>query len=276
MRSKHSMHSMRSVRPLAFLFAAVALLGAPAAAIEEGPYKTPPAIEILSLMAPAPPVGSAEELRDVDAVLAAQRARTKAQADLAVADAAPSIFRWASALGAGETFTAERFPLTDKFFFNLRRTQSSITGPAKDCFLGPRPFLLDKRIRPIEKLKIDSANAAGTKLADVPRGPLGPCRPAPEKAPEYSYSYPSGHATFGALASIVLARMVPERRDAIFARGWEFGWSRVVAGIHAPSALESSRIVASLIARDLDKDPRFLADFAAAKAELRAGLGLAP
>lgn len=267
---------MRSMRSFAFLLVSVALLVAPAAAIEEGAYKAPPALEILPLIAPAPPVGSAEELRDVDAVLAAQRKRTRAQEEFVIADAAPSIFRWASALGAEKTFTAEKFPLTDKLFLNLRRTQSAITGPAKDCFLGPRPFLLDKRIRPVEKLKLDSANAPGAKFADIPRGPGSPCHPAPDKVPEYSYSYPSGHAAFGALAAIVLARMVPEKRDAIFARGWDFGWSRVVAGIHAPSALESSRIIASLIARDLDKDPRFVADFAAAKAELRAGLGFAP
>lgn len=261
---------------IALVLAFISVLASSAFAIEEGPYKAPPAVEILALLAPAPPIGSAEELRDVDAVLAAQRERTKAQEEFVIADAAPSIFRWAAALGAEKTFTAEKFPLTDKFFLNLRRTQSAITGPAKDCFLGPRPFLLDARIRPVEKLKTDSANTPGTKLADVPRGPGSPCRPVPGKIPEYSYSYPSGHAAFGALAAIVLARMVPEKRDAIFARGWDFGWSRVVAGIHAPSALESSRIIASLIARELGRDPRFVADFAAAKTELRAGLGLAP
>ena len=37
----------------------------------------------------------------------------------------------------------------------------------------------------------------------------------------YSFSYPSGHTTFGALSAILLAQMVPEKHVELFERGWE-------------------------------------------------------
>lgn len=262
------------MRMFASLFVLACLVSAPAVAIEDGAYATPPAMEVLSLMAPTPVVGSLEEKADIEAVLAAQRTRTRAQIKFATDDAEPSVFRYADVLGV--KFNAQNLPLAAKLFLNLRKTQSLVTGPAKDCFLGPRPFLLDARVHPIDALKADSANDPNRPPAALPRGPGTPCKALPDTPPAYSYSYPSGHATFGALTAIVLARMVPEHRDAIYARGWTFGWNRVVAGIHAPSALESGRIVATLIGHHLDTDPRFAADFAAAKAQVRAGLDLAP
>jgi acid phosphatase (class A) len=245
----------------------------PALALDDAPYATPPVAEVLSLLSPPPIPRSAAEKRDIEAVLAAQRSRAAALAKHATEDADASVFRFADVLGA--KFTAENVPLTAQFFAKLRKTQSALTSPAKDCFLGPRPFLLDARIHPIAQLMAGVEYDPARPPEDLPRGAGSPCAKLPAAPPAYSYSYPSGHAAFGALAAIILARMVPEKRDALYARGWDYGWSRVVAGVHAPSAVESGRIVAMLLAQALVGDARFEADLAAARAELRAVLGLA-
>jgi acid phosphatase (class A) len=89
-----------------------------------------------------------------------------------------------------------------------------------------------------------------------------------------SGSYPSGHATVGTLMGIELANMLPEKRAAIMARAWEFGQNRVVAGIHYPSDIEMGRISGTVIAQTISTHPDFRQEFDAAKAELRAALGL--
>jgi acid phosphatase (class A) len=89
-----------------------------------------------------------------------------------------------------------------------------------------------------------------------------------------SGSYPSGHSTVGTLMGIELANMLPEKRAAIMARAWEFGHNRVVGGIHYASDIEMGRISGTVIAQTISTHPDFKDEFEAAKAELRAVLGL--
>ncbi|KQW63996.1 phosphatase PAP2 family protein [Variovorax sp. Root411] len=89
-----------------------------------------------------------------------------------------------------------------------------------------------------------------------------------------SGSYPSGHSTFAYLAGIVLAEMVPEKRAQIFARASEFGENRVLGGVHYPSDIEAGRRLATMIAVLIQGNPAYQGDFAAAREELRAWLGL--
>jgi len=74
--------------------------------------------------------------------------------------------------------------------------------------------------------------------------------------------------------AIVLSNMVPEKRAELMARGWEYANNRVIGGIHYRSDIEAGRISGSLIAEAIWNQPDFAAEFAAAKAELRAALGL--
>jgi acid phosphatase (class A) len=83
-----------------------------------------------------------------------------------------------------------------------------------------------------------------------------------------SRSYPSGHAALGWAWALVLAELIPDRADAILERGRDFGWSRVVCGVHYPSDVEAGRIVgAGAIAR-LHGDAFFRTQMDAARAEL--------
>jgi acid phosphatase (class A) len=89
-----------------------------------------------------------------------------------------------------------------------------------------------------------------------------------------SGSYPSGHTTVGTLMGIVLAQMLPENRTNILARAWAYGQNRVIAGIHYPSDIEAGRLSGTAIAAVLATHSDFNNEFQAAKAELRAVLGL--
>jgi acid phosphatase (class A) len=92
--------------------------------------------------------------------------------------------------------------------------------------------------------------------------------------PKTSGAYPSGHATVGTLMGIILSDMVPEKRAEIMARAAEFAHNRVVAGMHVPSDIDAGKIAGSVIAAQIMGQDDFKAEYADAKAELRAALGL--
>jgi acid phosphatase (class A) len=87
-------------------------------------------------------------------------------------------------------------------------------------------------------------------------------------------SYPSGSATFGYVAAILLADMVPEKAAAIFAHAEALGRNRVIAGVHYPTDIEAGRISGSVIDNVLLHDRAFMADFDKARAEVRRAIGL--
>ena len=66
----------------------------------------------------------------------------------------------------------------------------------------------------------------------------------------------------------------PEKRAELFARADEYGANRVVIGVHYPTDIEASRIAAAVIAAAFMQNPAFMAEFGAAKSELRGVLGL--
>ncbi len=91
-----------------------------------------------------------------------------------------------------------------------------------------------------------------------------------------SWSYPSGHSLWGYSMALVLAAMLPEKRDAILARGRQFGWSRVVGGVHWPSDVAAGRIAAVAMVERLGRDAAFRHDLDGATVELRAALKMPP
>jgi acid phosphatase (class A) len=94
------------------------------------------------------------------------------------------------------------------------------------------------------------------------------CTPQEEPQLVRDASYPSGHAAIGWTWALVLAEIAPERADAILARGYAYGQSRVVCGVHWQSDVTAGRVVAAGVVARLHADPAFRADLAAAKAEL--------
>ena len=45
-----------------------------------------------------------------------------------------------------------------------------------------------------------------------------------------SPSYPSAHATYGAVMGMVLAEMIPEKKEELYKRIQDYGYSRIVSG----------------------------------------------
>lgn len=59
-------------------------------------------------------------------------------------------------------------------------------------------------------------------------------------------SYPSGHTIRGWGAALVLSQINPKMANELYARGWEYGESRVIVGAHWQSDVDASRPAASI------------------------------
>ena len=96
------------------------------------------------------------------------------------------------------------------------------------------------------------------------------CSPNEEEMLRGDGSYPSGHTAAGWAWALILSEIAPERRDAILARGVEYGKSRYMCNVHWLSDVQASQVIASGTVAQLHNDPVFRADLRAARAEVQA------
>jgi acid phosphatase (class A) len=96
------------------------------------------------------------------------------------------------------------------------------------------------------------------------------CTPLEEEHLMKSGSYPSGHTAIGWAWALILVEISPEQTDAILARGWAFGQSRVICNVHWQSDVMMGRIMGAAAVARLHSDPTFLSAIEAAKEELKA------
>lgn len=96
------------------------------------------------------------------------------------------------------------------------------------------------------------------------------CSPGWEEELRKDGSYPSGHSTIGWTWALILSELDPGRGDAILLRGRAFGESRLACGVHWQSDVMAGQFMACAVAARLHASPAFLADLAAAKAEITA------
>ena len=82
-------------------------------------------------------------------------------------------------------------------------------------------------------------------------------------------SYPSGHTMRGWTAAMLLAEINPAAADEIYARAWDYGVSRVIAGAHWQSDVDVTRVAASIGFAQLQTSDRFQAEMASAREEFR-------
>jgi acid phosphatase (class A) len=206
------------------------------------PFSDSKEINLLLLLPPPPALDSAQMKAELGEILTVQVTRTKEMEARAIADAKQNIWRFADVVDSPK-FNAEALPKFAAFFDRVVETEAAVTDSAKAVWMRPRPHLYSDLVKPV-----------------VPLSKSG--------------SYPSGHARVGTLMGIELANMLPEKRAAIMARAWEFGHNRIVGGIHYTSDIEMGRISGTVIAQTISTHPDFKEEFEAAKAELRAALGL--
>jgi acid phosphatase (class A) len=219
---------------------AVALVVSRGAAAQDH-FVTPEVVDLRLILIGPPAQTSPQTMAEIEELRTIQRTRTEAQAAAARADAEESVFRFADVMGP--SFTRERLPRTAALFAIMIEDEDVTTRAPKRDFGRQRPYLAASDIVPI-----------------CPRS--------------NSNAYPSGHATVGYYMGAVLAAMVPERRDAILARSWQYAEARLICGVHYRTDIEAGRIAGTAMAAVALANPQFRERFAEARTELRAALGL--
>ena len=141
-------------------------------------------------------------------------------------------------------------PITEEVMPNLymlmRRTLSDAgwaTYAAKKNYKRVRPFIVNKTTT---------------------------CTPDWEAELAKEGSYPSAHTSIGWTWALILSEIAPERVDAILSRGYAYGQSRVICGVHWQSDVTAGRIIAAAVVAKLHTDSVFRAQLEAAQKELAA------
>ena len=75
--------------------------------------------------------------------------------------------------------------------------------------------------------------------------------------PESGWSFPSGHSAFFRSAAVLLADLVPERRERLLAVGLLGGTSRTVCGLHYPSDIEAGQRLGEAAALQILNSPQW-------------------
>ena len=205
------------------------------------PFFTATQLDLSRFLPPPPSVKSATTKAEIAEILMLQARRKPDRAERAKADADEDVSRFWEAVSA--TVPLDLSLPSQQFFAAILATEGAVIDPLKRLYARPRPHQTNSKIKPIVRLSTTGA-------------------------------WPSGHATSGWLLAIVLADMLPERREALFARAADYAESRLIAGIHHRSDLIVGRQAASLIALELQHNADFRTQLAAVRTELRTKLNL--
>jgi acid phosphatase (class A) len=194
-------------------------------------------VDLVKILAPPPLNDSSQTQAEIQELIQIQDKRSSQEEAAAQADVRLTIFQVAGDV-LGPKFTPDNLPITVKFVEQMERDEGFIVSSAKETWNRPRPFMLSEKVKPCVRQS-------------------------------RSGSYPSGHATFGYLSGIVLANIVPEKRAEIFARADQYGYHRMVGGVHYRSDVEAGRISGSVIAAIMMQNPNFQEEFLKARSEVR-------
>ncbi len=247
---------------------------APAPAPPSGPrYLLASQVDIVELLPPPPAADSPAQQADLQAVLEAQHAaRADGTVAHAVADAEASCGRFSDVLG--DALTSKNNARQLAFLNQAAHEGASIAGPAKKYWKRARPYAYSGKVERLGDMSPDCRTTPG--MGTRGRDKAGRDQAEADQAANglAHSSYPSGHAIFGTVCAILLADMVPEKREALFARSRDFAYSRMVVGAHFPTDLEAGRIAGTLAVQLLLQNVNFQRDLAEARSNLRAALGL--
>ena len=94
---------------------------------------------------------------------------------------------------------------------------------------------------------------------------LQPCLPR-----EYSKSYPSGHSTWYVTTSLLLADLLPERRERLLAVGYQGMAARVTCGMHYPSDVEAGQRLGNAAVQQILLSPQWQNFKLSVQSELKA------
>jgi acid phosphatase (class A) len=217
--------------------------GAAHAGLPPGYLKRDQLPNSLALLPPPPAPGTGAMQRDEDAREAAGKLKGTPRYTLATSDAViafpqiPQDFSCAMGFPITKASTPKLYALMGRMIIDVGLS----TYSAKNAYQRTRPFV---------------AHNEST------------CYPPSEPALRKDGSYPSGHSALGWGWALVLAELNPDRADALFQRGRDFGQSRVICDAHWQSDVDAGRVVAAAAVARLHADPTFRADLDAARWEV--------
>lgn len=142
---------------------------------------------------------------------------------------------------AGKRLTLDTTPRTLAMLSRLADEVGPLSDATKATFKRDRPFVGD----------------AAAAVCDPRTGGAAP-----------SYSYPSGHAIFGALAGRALAAAAPDRAAEVLGFGASIGTNRIACRVHYPSDVTAGLQLGDALYDAVAATPAFRADIAAVRAEL--------
>ena len=228
------------VLPLAFLLLLVGLKSAPA-----DPSCPDPAIPVSALLPPPPKHDSAHTKAELQELLRLQEARTSAQVEHVRGDDLRTVQRFLGGMGIKVEKLSDS---ANRLFDCIGVAVEHAVREAKTTFMRTRPYRLHEN--KLHTLK---------KLSD-----------------RDSTSYPSGHATYGTVVGLVLGEVFPEKKEEIYKRIQDYGYSRLVSGAHFRSDVYAGNIAGAAIAASLLNNDAFRDQLKDVKVELRKAAGFAP
>lgn len=245
------------VRPLLCLAIALSLAGCAAtsarptaveaaAATKAVGYLDSTAIPASLDLVPAPPVaGSAGFALDEQVSREARALRGTPRFAQATRDAELGFPEGASQFSCAINLDvdAQRTPALYRLLERSRIDASAATRAAKKHHQRARPFMV---------------NGEPT------------CTPDDEAGLRGNGSYPSGHTSIGWAWALILSEIVPDRADAIIARGRNYGESRLVCNVHWQSDILEGRFMGAAAVARLHGNAAFNSDLLAARSEIEA------
>jgi len=229
-------------RPCAAALVLLCLSGFQATAAE--PSCPNPDVPLAGLLMPPPKPDSAQTKAELQELQRLQESRTPDQVKHVREDDRRTIERFLGGIGIKvESLSASARRFFDCIDVSVRHS----VHEAKSTFDRTRPYRLPHNNLQALKKMSDSDSA----------------------------SYPSAHATYGAALGMVLAEMIPEKKEALYKRIQDYGYSRIVSGAHFRSDVYAGNVAGAAIAASLMSDETFRNEFKDVKSELRKAIGLA-
>ncbi len=198
-------------------------------------------IDLTALLPPPPALNSESDVAERQYVLDVQHSRTQAMCDRAEADVAFNLKQFFR--GTGLTYEPTLAPKMEALVATISEVQMSLTNKAKAFYKRPRPY--------------------ETNPAIVPCITLGP-----------NTTYPAGHPMWGYTIAVILSRLLPEKRDVLFARADDYANQRIIGGIHYQSDIEAGKKAGIILADHMMASADYLSMIDGCKGELQRALGL--
>jgi acid phosphatase (class A) len=199
--------------------------------------------DAIALLAPPSAADSPEGRAELEATFVVHTSAAPEFVARAANENKLTIFHFAPAIGAW--FKPGKYPKTEALFKEVETEAKAVTDDAKNYFKHPRPYHIAPNRFPHSIEHEDPTH----------------------------YSYPSGHSTRGTVFAALLAELFPEKRDALFEKGRETGWLRVIGGVHYPSDVFAGRVLGQALAKEFLRNDNFQVDLAAARAEMAPARG---